>query len=268
MRSRDELVSLANENFIASFRKLVEHSPSGDSRAFGGVFAFASGLPLSLFNGCVVVEPSAPTDLDAALGWVAGRRVPQRLFVAAELETELEAVAAKNGLERDPVPYPGMVLHPIPEPPEAAPGVVIAPIDDSGREEFLGVGEALGLDARPGRGALPSVVPPGRGCPAVRRASRRPRGRLLARDPKRRCDRCVQRRHAAGGPPARRGNGVDVGSRRGGSGAGLRLCSAPVVGDGRLDVRGDGIPDGRALRGLQPARARMTVSSTRRSCPP
>jgi ribosomal protein S18 acetylase RimI-like enzyme len=145
VRSDSELVALANENFVASFRKAVEHSPTGDSREFGGVFAFVSDLPLSLFNGCVVVMPGGTRDLDAALRWVVARRVPHRVFVAAELETELGTVAAAHGLERDPVPYPGMVLHPIPDPPERPDDVDVRPIGESDRDEFLGVAEALGL---------------------------------------------------------------------------------------------------------------------------
>lgn len=145
MRSDRELVALANENFIASFRKLAEHSATGGVRERGGVFAFVSGLPLSLFNGCVVVDRATLDDVDAALRWVVARRVPHRVFVAAELETEVAAVAAAHGLERDPVPYPGMVLHPIPDPPELPGDVGVATVDESGREEFLGVGEASGL---------------------------------------------------------------------------------------------------------------------------
>jgi ribosomal protein S18 acetylase RimI-like enzyme len=145
VRGEIELVELANENFVASFRKLVEHTATGATRQFGGVFAFVSDLPLSLFNGCAVVEPGGTRDLDAALRWVVSRRVPHRVFVAAELEADLAAVAAAHGLERDPVPYPGMVLHPIPDPPELPDDVEVRPIGESDRDEFLGVGEALGL---------------------------------------------------------------------------------------------------------------------------
>ena len=127
MRSEDELVALANENFVASFRKLAEHTPTGEVRERRGVFAFVSGLPLSLFNGCVVVERARPDDLDAGLSWVAARRVPHRLFVAAELEAEVAYAEAAHGLERDPVPYPGMVLSPIPVPPELPGDVRVVP---------------------------------------------------------------------------------------------------------------------------------------------
>ncbi len=127
------------------FGRSSSTAPRAPVAQLGGVFAFASGLPLSLFNGCVVVEPAGTGDLDAALRWVVARRVPYRVFVAAELEAELAADAAAHGLERDPVPYPGMVLHPIPDPPELPDDVGVTPVDEAGRDEFLGVGEALGL---------------------------------------------------------------------------------------------------------------------------
>ena len=47
-----DLIEAADENFIGSYRKLVEHSPGGSERDFGGVYAFATGLPISIFNGC------------------------------------------------------------------------------------------------------------------------------------------------------------------------------------------------------------------------
>jgi ribosomal protein S18 acetylase RimI-like enzyme len=125
--------------------KLVEHCTGSEARRIGGVFAFVTGLPSSLFNGCVVVEPSTPINLDSAIGWVGARRVPYRVFVSPELAAELATVPIAHGLQRERLPYPGMVLHPIPEPPEPAAGVVVTPVDASAREDFLAVGVALGL---------------------------------------------------------------------------------------------------------------------------
>jgi ribosomal protein S18 acetylase RimI-like enzyme len=138
-----ELVELANENFVVSFAKLAEHCRGGELRRFGRVFAHVSGLPISLFNGCVVVEPAAAEDLDAALAWVEARGVPQRLFVAESLEQGLAAVATAHGLELNAVPYPSMVLHPIPIRPPPAAGVVVT---EAGPDEFRGVATALGFD--------------------------------------------------------------------------------------------------------------------------
>ncbi len=145
MRGGEELIALAHENFVASFRKVVEHSAFGGYREFGGVVAYATGLPLSFFNGCAVVESATTGDLDAAMHWVAERRVPYRVFVAAELEAELAAVPLAHGFERNPVPYPGMALHPLLEPPAPASGVRIAAAGVEDRHEFIEIVEAAGL---------------------------------------------------------------------------------------------------------------------------
>ena len=146
MESRQELVAAANENFLASFRKVVEHSPGGGVRADAGILAFVSRLPLSGFNGCVVVEPANPSDLDSAVSWIEERSVPYRVWIAEELVCGLEAVARAHELDRDPVPYPGMVLHPIPKvAPPSSVGVEIVPVASSGLGSFVQVCEESGL---------------------------------------------------------------------------------------------------------------------------
>lgn len=146
MRGERELVELANENFVASFMKLAEHCRGGEHRCFRGAVAFVTGLPISLFNGCVVVEPARAEDLDSAISWVEAHDVPQRVFVMEGLERALVSVAAVHGLERHAVPYPAMVLHPIPKLPAPAARVVVTPIDETALGEFRGVAVALGLD--------------------------------------------------------------------------------------------------------------------------
>ena len=145
MKDHAHLTAAANENFVVSYLKLIEHCPGAEARRFGGVVAFVSGLPISLFNGCVVVEPSTPDDLDGALAWVGGEGVPHRVFLAPELAEALGRVALAHGLRRDPELYPGMVLHPVPEAPAAAPGVTVAAVDDVGLEAYLDVLDAGGL---------------------------------------------------------------------------------------------------------------------------
>jgi ribosomal protein S18 acetylase RimI-like enzyme len=136
-------VELANENFVASFTKLAEHCQGGDLRRFGGVAAYVTGLPISLFNGCVVVETASASELDEALAWVSGHDVPKLVFVAEEHEADVAPATASHGLVREAVPAPGMVLEPIPEPPAPAPGVVV---DEAGIDEFRGVFTAFGRD--------------------------------------------------------------------------------------------------------------------------
>ncbi|MGH3128786.1 MAG: GNAT family N-acetyltransferase [Gaiellaceae bacterium] len=142
MPTRAELVDLANENFIASFAKLAEHGATGEVREFGGVFAFVSSHPVSLFNGCVVPKASTSAELEAALDWVRERGVPYRVWIAESLVGDLDAVVGYAGLEQDPIPYPNMVLHPVPDPPGSAPGVTVAAV---GRDEFVDVSVELGL---------------------------------------------------------------------------------------------------------------------------
>jgi GNAT superfamily N-acetyltransferase len=143
MRDTAELVELANENFVFSFAKLADHCDGGGHRRVGGVLAYVTRLPIALFNGCVVVEPATPGALEEALRWVAGHDVPMNLFLAEGLDPELAGVAAEHGLERDPTPYPGMVLHPISEPPP--PGRVVGErVDATGIDDFLGVFTAHG----------------------------------------------------------------------------------------------------------------------------
>jgi ribosomal protein S18 acetylase RimI-like enzyme len=145
MRSEPELAAAANANFLASFGKLAEHSAEGEVREAEGAFAFITGFPIPLFNGCVVAERSQPGELRAALGWVRERHVPYRLWIAEGTADELGAVAAEFRLERDSVSYPNMVLDPVPEPPRPAEDVVAGPVGTAGLEDFLDVSVELGL---------------------------------------------------------------------------------------------------------------------------
>ncbi len=84
MSSELELAAAANANFLASFRTLAVRSAGGEVRELGGVFAFVTGFPIPLFNGCVVAERSRPGELRAALGWVREHRVPYLVWVPRE----------------------------------------------------------------------------------------------------------------------------------------------------------------------------------------
>lgn len=128
MATDPRLREAADANFVASFRKLVEHNRAAAMYDFGGVFAFTTGLPMGLFNGCLVVRDSTQADLDAAIGWVASSRLPFRVWIREELAPELIAVPAERGLLEATRRYPGMALHPVPEPPPLPPGVTIRPV--------------------------------------------------------------------------------------------------------------------------------------------
>jgi hypothetical protein len=145
MGSELDLAAAANANFLASFGTLAEASPDGRVREFGRVFAFVTGFPIALFNGCVVAEQSLPDELRAAVGWVREHRVPYRVWIAENLVDAHGAVAAEFRLERDPIPYPNMVLDLVPKPPKPAEDVVVTPVGAAGLEDFLEISVELGL---------------------------------------------------------------------------------------------------------------------------
>jgi GNAT superfamily N-acetyltransferase len=146
VKSDRELVAAADENFIASFRTLAEHVPDGDCREAPGLFAFATGLPMALFNGCVVTGPVDKDDLDSAIAWVKQSDAPFRVWVAAGLSGERSHLARTPGLAAQETPYPGMTLHPLPEPPAPAAGVIVTPVGAAGFDEFLAVLVEAGLE--------------------------------------------------------------------------------------------------------------------------
>ena len=139
MKSEHELVAAADENFVASFRKLVEHCPGAELQDIGGTFAFVTGLEVALFNGCVVTGPTTRADLGGALGWVSGHDLPYRVWLTHRLP-QLGDFVKDHGLQPEPEPYSGMVLHPLAEAPEPSSGITIVPITEANLDEFAQVG--------------------------------------------------------------------------------------------------------------------------------
>ena len=105
--------------------------------------SIVTGLPIALFNGCVVVEPTAEAELDAALVWLNRRGVPYLVSIAEPLAPQLSEVVQAHGLV-GPEPYPGMVLHPVPAAPDPAPGVTVVAGPEPGQLDFLP--RSFGLD--------------------------------------------------------------------------------------------------------------------------
>jgi GNAT superfamily N-acetyltransferase len=151
MRSDQELVAAANQSYVGSYRTLIKHCPDGKVIDLDGVFAFATGLPLALFNGCVVVEPAPADQLDAAIHWIADRGVPHRVWIADSVVPYLGHVPLAHGLRVQDRPYPGMVLHPVPEPPRPAAGVKVDTVAPSDLERFLQVSIDAGMPPDPAR---------------------------------------------------------------------------------------------------------------------
>ncbi len=123
------LAAIADRNYVGAYRKLVEHIPAGSIRLFGAVTAFTTGLPIGIFNGCIVVEPANASDLAASLQWVVGLDVPYRVWIREELASGLAAVPIGLGLEREAWLFPGMVLRSGPQPPPPAPGVTVRSVE-------------------------------------------------------------------------------------------------------------------------------------------
>jgi GNAT superfamily N-acetyltransferase len=128
--ANQRLIEAADKNFIGSYRKLVEHSPGGETREFRGVFAFVTGLPIGMFNGCIVAIPAALEDVTAALDWLAEREVPYRLWIHEELTDGLAQTVRERGMEQHPWLVPQMVLEQPPELPASAPGVTVRSVSD------------------------------------------------------------------------------------------------------------------------------------------
>ena len=144
MKGEHDLVLVADENFIASFRKVAQHVAQGETHEAGSVFSFTTGLPLSLFNGCVVTQEAQSSELAASLAWVAARDVPFCVWIAEKLAASLADIPSSYGLEPAVSLYPGMVLHPIPDAPALDAGVSVV---EPSLDEFIGVLEESGLRA-------------------------------------------------------------------------------------------------------------------------
>ena len=137
IRTEAALVSAAHFNFLGSFRKLADHAAGGEFRYVGTVFAFVTGVPAPLLNGCVLIDDCDPAALEEALLWVARSRLPFRVFVAGQPATALTAVLAAHSISWDADPYPGMVLHPLPEPPVRPADIEIADGLEPGLATYL-----------------------------------------------------------------------------------------------------------------------------------
>ena len=147
VRSSAQLAAAAHRSCVASFRKLAEHSPGGAHRTVGPVFAFVSGLPAAELNGCIVVESTPPGTLVAALDWLSDSGLPYRLWLDGPAR-QLASIGQQHGLEADPWSCPGMVLHPIPEPPPPAAGVSVTPRLEPGVADYVPSSMARDADIR------------------------------------------------------------------------------------------------------------------------
>lgn len=145
MTDTSELVAIERESFIACYRALAEAAPRGAAREDAGSFAFVSGLPLPMFNGCIVTDPDRTSELRTALTWLAEHDLPHTLWVPGPVPDAVDSLAAEHGLAREPQPLPGMVLHPVPDSPALPRGLVIEPVGNGREADFDRVVIGLGL---------------------------------------------------------------------------------------------------------------------------
>jgi GNAT superfamily N-acetyltransferase len=139
VKTESELVAAANLNYVGSYRKLAEHAANGEVREVGPTVAFATGVPIALFNGCLVLAPAAAADIDAAVEWISGMHLPYRVWTDENVAPGLGGVLLAHGLQRDRWSLPGMVLGPRPEPPPPPAGIVVVPVGDGSLGTWLGV---------------------------------------------------------------------------------------------------------------------------------
>lgn len=159
MKDTRELVTLERENFVACYRALAEAAPAGSVREEGGTFAFVTGLPLPMFNGCIVTDPDRAPGLGEAVSWIEDHQVPFSLWTPSIAAADVDALAAEHGLTREPQPLPGMVLHPVPPSPSAPRGLMIEPVIGARGSDFARVVVGLGLgEETAGQLTSPSFV--------------------------------------------------------------------------------------------------------------
>ena len=153
----------ADRNEVAGYRLLGRHTPDAvprPPRRFGGCVACPTGRRSGFFNPIVVVEPTAPTSLRAAVGWLRDQRSSLSLRIRDDLETEaLRATAVDLGLERAEWVEAVMVMSPLHAAPPAPAGLSIRTADRGTIELFhLAATNAFGIGD--GGTFMRDLVPP------------------------------------------------------------------------------------------------------------
>ena len=117
MDSDQRLIDAAMQNFIGSGRKLVAHIDGADDRFCGRVYAFRTGIPISIFNGVIVDWSPVTSDVEGALDWVDEWDVPYLLYLPEPLVDDLAPVTTRRELRLGAWQVPHMALAPV-DPPQ------------------------------------------------------------------------------------------------------------------------------------------------------
>lgn len=137
MKDDPALVDAATLNFIGSYRKLTQCAPGGAVWERGGLFAFATGVPISLFNGIAIVGDTMAADVRSAVAWIKGRDVPYAVSIEGQRGPQLDSVLVEQGLRRTGELLPAMVLHPAPAPPRPPAGITVDRVDEADPDAFV-----------------------------------------------------------------------------------------------------------------------------------
>ena len=154
-----EYSELANHNFVGSYRKLVQHVAGAAERGQPDLYSFTTGMPFGLFNGTVVTGPADPATLTAHLEWLTQRGVPYRCWIDEGRGPGLDGAVRRHGLDRDPQPYPAMLMAPLEPAPLAAAGVEVRRCTDAaGYDAHIASHVANGVPAELAPALIPSSM--------------------------------------------------------------------------------------------------------------
>lgn len=155
-----QYATLANHNFVGSYRKLVEHVAGAAERSDEpNLYSFTTGVPIGLFNGTVVTGPTDPATLTAHLEWVAQFSLPYRCWIDESRGPGLDGAVRRHGLGRDEQPYPAMLMAPIEPAPVAAAGLEVRRCTDAaGYEAHIASHVANGVPAALAPALIPSSM--------------------------------------------------------------------------------------------------------------
>ena len=248
MNSEAALISATEPELCGLISKTGRRRSQGArSGRVGGVFAFATGLPLSLSSTDASSWSRQPRKNSRWLWTGSAGGAYHTAHGSMKRSHRAATVPLARGLQRDQA-LPGMVLHP---PPHTT---VSGWRDDRGSQRVRPRWIPPGLRQRIARGAGASpvlAVIRGRSrSPAVHRATGWPAGRYVRRHSERQCQRGPRRRHAPRGAPAGRWVGPDMGGGGGWTSVGVRHDRPPSIPDGFLDVCGNGLSNDRHVRDL------------------
>ena len=123
------LAESADLNLAATWSAVGELG--GEAGRVGNIHLYATGLPVPVFNGAIVIGAGTDPERDLAAinEFMAGRGVPWVLWARPGVDDKLVAAARAAGLTEQTGP-PAMGLHPIPAPPPLPSGLRIELVTD------------------------------------------------------------------------------------------------------------------------------------------